>query len=58
MGEINQLKNRMDEVRSEMKTAEGRGKKMLEKDLEDLEAFEAAIRRVLKQKNERGETVG
>lgn len=38
---------------------------MLEKDLDDLEtklldleAFEAAIRRVLEQKNERGETVG
>lgn len=55
----------MDEVRTEMKTAEGRAKKLLEKDLEDLEtkllgleAFEAAIRHVLEQKNERGETVG
>jgi len=64
-GKINQLKNHMDEVRTEMKTAEGRAKKLLEKDLEDLEtkllgleAFEAAIRHVLEQKNERGETVG
>ena len=64
-GKINQLKNRMDEVRTDMKSAEGRAKKLLEKDLEDLEtnlldleAFEAAIRRVLEQKDERGETVG
>ncbi len=64
-GKINQLKNRMDEVQMEKKTAEGRAKKMLEKDLEDLEtklldleAFQAAIRRVLGQKDERGETVG
>ena len=64
-GKINQLKNRMDEVQTNMKSAEGRAKKMLEKDLEDLEtklldleAFEAAIRRVLEQKDERGETVG
>jgi len=64
-GKINQLKNRTDEVRTDMKSAEGRAKKMLEKDLEDLEtklldleAFEAAIRRVLEQRDERGETVG
>jgi hypothetical protein len=64
-GKINQLKNRTDEVRTEMKTAEGRARKMLEKDLEDLEtklldleSFEAAIRRVLEHKDERGETVG
>jgi hypothetical protein len=64
-GKINQLKNRMDEVRTDMKSAEGRAKKLLEKDLEgletkllDLEAFEAAIRRALEQKDERGETVG
>jgi len=64
-GKINQLKNRMDEVRADMKSAEGRGRKLLENDLEDLEtklldleAFEAAIRRVLEQKDERGETVG
>lgn len=64
-GKINQLKNRTDEVRTDMKSAEGRAKKMLEKELEeletkllDLEAFEAAIRRVLVQKDERGETVG
>lgn len=64
-GKINQLKNRMDEVRTDIKSAEGRAKKLLEKDLEnletsllDLEAFEAAIRRVLEQKDERGETVG
>lgn len=64
-GKINQLKNRMDEMQMEKKTAEGRARKLLEKDLEDLEtklldleAFEAAIRRVLGQKNERGETVG
>ncbi len=64
-GKINQLKNRMDEVRTEMKAAEGRARKRLEKELDDiesqlldLEAFEAAIRRVLEQKNERGETVG
>jgi len=64
-GRINHLKNRMNEVRVEMKAAEGRARKRLEKDLEDLEgqlmdleAFEAAIRRVLEQKNERGETAG
>jgi hypothetical protein len=64
-GKINQLKNRMDEVRTDMKSAEGRARKKMEKDLEeletgllDLEAFEAAIRRVLEQKDERGETVG
>ena len=64
-GKINQLKNRMDEVQAERKSAEGRAKKLLEKDQEDLEtklldleAFEAAIRRILEQKNERGETVG
>jgi hypothetical protein len=64
-GKINQLKNRTDEVRTDMKSAEGRAKKLLEKELEeletkllDLEAFEAAIRRVLEQKDERGETVG
>lgn len=64
-GKINQLKNRMDEVQTNMKSAEGRTRKKLEKDLEDLEtklldleAFEAAIRRVLEQKDERGETVG
>lgn len=64
-GKINQLKNRMDEVRADMNSAEGRARKLLEKDLEDLEtklldleAFEAAIRRVLEQKDERGETVG
>jgi hypothetical protein len=64
-GKINQLKNRTDEVRNDMKTAEGSAKKLLEKNLDDLEtklldleAFEAAIRRVLEQKDERGETVG
>lgn len=64
-GKINQLKNRIEEVQTDKKSAEGRAKKSLEKDLEDLEtklldleAFEAAIRRVLEQKNERGETVG
>jgi len=64
-GKINQLKNRMDEVRTEIKAAEGRARKRLEKELDDiesqlldLEAFEAAIRRVLEQKNERGETAG
>jgi hypothetical protein len=64
-GKINQLVNRMDEVRTEMKTAEGRARKKLEKDLDglesqllDLEAFETAIKRVLEQKDERGETVG
>ncbi|MBP7068906.1 MAG: BREX-1 system adenine-specific DNA-methyltransferase PglX [Methanothrix sp.] len=64
-GKINQLKNCMDEIQTNMKSAEGRAKKMLEMDLEDLEtnlldleAFEAAIRRVLEQKDERGETVG
>lgn len=64
-GKINQLKNRIDEVQTDKKSAEGRAKKLLEKDLDDLEtklldleAFEAAIRRVLEQKNERGETVG
>ena len=64
-GKINQLKNRADEIQMEKKTAEGRAMKMLEKDLDDLEtklldleAFEAAIRRVLEQKDERGETVG
>ena len=64
-GKINQLKNCADEVRTEMKTAEGKARKMLEKDLEDLdtklldlEAFEAAIRRVLEWKDDRGETVG
>lgn len=64
-GKINQLKNRMKEVITEMKAAEGRIRKRLEKDLDDLEtrlldleAFEAAIRRVLEQKDERGETMG
>jgi hypothetical protein len=64
-GKINQIKNRMDEVRRDIKSAEGRSRKKLEKDLDDLEAklldleaFEAAIRRALEQKDERGETVG
>ena len=64
-GKINQLKNRMDEVRTDITSAEGRARKLLEKNIEDLEtklldleAFEAAIRRVLELKDERGDTVG
>jgi hypothetical protein len=64
-GKINYLQNRMDGIQEEMKSSQGTKRKDLEKMLEqrekmvlDVEVFEAAIRRVLEQKNERGETVG
>jgi hypothetical protein len=64
-GKINQIRNRMDEIRAGMASAQGKERKRLEKELDDLEdlhldleAFEAALRRVLEKKNSRGETVG
>jgi hypothetical protein len=64
-GKINYLQNRMDGIQEEMKSSEGKKRRDLEKSLErsekmvlDVEAFEVAIKRVLEQKNERGETVG
>ena len=64
-GMINHLHNRLAELGEALKTAQGRDKKQLEKeetekgaDLQDLQRFEAALRRVLEKKNERGETAG
>ena len=64
-GKINQTRHRIEEVQTAIKTAEGRKKRQLEKDLDnlqtlpaDLEAFDQAIQRVLNAQNERGETVG
>jgi hypothetical protein len=64
-GMINHLHNRLAELEEEIKTPQGRDKKQLEKeeaekgaDLQDLQRFEAALRRVLEKKNERGETAG
>jgi len=68
-GKINYLQNRMEGIQEEMKSSQGKKRKDLEKMLEqrekmvlDVEVFEAAIRRVLEQKNERkdgsDETVG
>jgi type I restriction-modification system DNA methylase subunit len=64
-GMINHLKSRQSELEEALKTAQGREKKQLEKeeakldaDLQDLQRFEAALRRVLERKNERGETAG
>ena len=64
-GMINHLHNRLTELEEALKTAQGRDKKQLEKeeaergaDLQDLQRFEAALRRVLERKNERGETAG
>jgi len=62
---INHLHNRMTEVDGAQKAAQGREKKQLEKELDglqdrlqDLQRFEAALRRILEMKNESGETVG
>lgn len=64
-GMINHLHNRLAELEEALKTAQGRDKKQLEKeeaergaDLQDLQRFEAALRRVLERKNERGDTAG
>ena len=64
-GMINHLHNRLAELEEALKTAQGRDKKQLEKeeaekgsDLQELQRFEAALRRVLERKNERGETAG
>ena len=64
-GKMNQLKNRIDEVKADMKIAEGLARKKQEKELDDLEyqlldlgGFEVAIRHVLEAKDEQGETVG
>lgn len=64
-GKINYLQMRIDEIRKGIKTAQGKKKKDLERALEirtesmlEVESFAAAIRKVLEQKNQRGETVG
>lgn len=64
-GMINHLHSRLAELEEALKTAQGRDKKELAKeeaervlDLQDLQRFEAALRRVLERKNERGETAG
>ena len=64
-GMINHLHSRLAEQEEELKTAQGRDKKELAKeeaeraaDLQDLQRFEAALRRVLERKNVRGETAG
>ena len=64
-GKINYIETRIEEIRDDMKTAQGKKKKDLEKVLEireksllDVVSFAAAIKKVLESKNERGETVG
>jgi hypothetical protein len=64
-GKINYIETRIEEIRDDMKTAQGKKKKDLEKVLEireksllDVVSFAATIKKVLESKNERGETVG
>jgi len=62
---INHLHSRQSELEEALKTAQGRDKKQLAKEeaereaeLQELQRFEKALRRVLERKNERGETAG
>lgn len=64
-GKINYIQTRIEEIREDMKTAQGKKKKDLEKVLEireksllDVVSYAVAIKKVLESKNERGETVG
>jgi hypothetical protein len=62
---INHTKRRIAELEERARAAEGRAKRQAEKEAEsledvllDLEAFDRNLRRVLEEKNERGEEVG
>jgi len=64
-GKINATQQRIKEVRAAMQGTEGRERKRLEKELDqletilaDLHAFDRNIQQVLDAKNERGEVVG
>lgn len=64
-GKINATQQRIEEVRTAMKATEGRERKRLEKEIDqletflaDLQAFDRNIQQVLNAKNERGEVVG